>query len=88
MATNVSKNTKKEETRDFAFHKVNYLLLITGLIVLIIGFLLMIGGGSKDPDVFSEELFSFGRWTLAPILILLGYVIEIVAIMYRPQQQE
>jgi hypothetical protein len=46
----------------------------------------MIGGGSSDPDVFSEELFSFGRWTLAPILILLGYVIEIAAIMYRPKE--
>jgi len=83
MAANVQKNMEKEEIHGFAFQKVNYLLLITGLIVLLIGFLLMIGGGSTDPDVFSNELFSFGRLTLAPILILLGYVIEIAAIMYR-----
>ena len=86
MATNVQKNTNKEEIRGFAFQKVNYLLLITGLILLLLGFLLMIGGGSEDPDVFSEGLFSFGRLTLSPILILLGYVIEIVAIMYHPQE--
>jgi len=86
MAVNAQKNTEKEEIHGFAFQKVNYLLLITGLIVLLVGFLLMIGGGSTDPDVFSEELFSFGRWTLAPILILLGYVIEIAAIMYRPKE--
>lgn len=86
MAANVQKNTEKEKIHGFAFQKVNYLLLITGLIVLLLGFLLMIGGGSTDPDVFSEDLFSFGRWTLAPILILSGYVIEIAAIMYRPKQ--
>jgi cytochrome bd-type quinol oxidase subunit 2 len=88
MATNRNKNTGKEEIRDFAFQKVNYLLLITGLVVLIVGFLLMIGGGTTDPNVFNEEVFSFSRWTLSPILILLGYVIEIVAIMYRPKSEE
>jgi len=87
MAANVQKNMEKEEIHGFAFQKVNYLFLITGLIVLLIGFLLMIGGGSTDPDVFSNELFSFGRLTLAPILILLGYVIEIAAIMYRGKKE-
>ncbi|MEJ2593652.1 MAG: DUF3098 domain-containing protein [bacterium] len=78
------KSAKKERTRQFAFHKQNYILLITGLVILGLGFLLMIGGGSDDPNVFSDALFDFQRLTLAPILLLIGYIVEIVAILYRP----
>ena len=46
----------------------------------------MVGGGSNDPEVFSDAIFGFRRLTLAPILILLGYMIEIFAIMYRPKE--
>lgn len=78
---------KKEDKEDlgFAFHKENYLLLITGLILIAAGFLLMLGGGSDDPAVFSEALFDFRRLTLAPILILAGFIVEIYAIMKRPK---
>jgi len=69
----------------FAFGKENYQLLILGLVVITVGFLLMIGGGSDDPNVFSEDIFSFRRMTLAPILILAGYIIEIFAIMKKPK---
>ena len=69
----------------FTFGKENYQLLILGLVVIIVGFLLMIGGGSDDPNVFSEDIFSFRRMTLAPILILAGYIIEIYAIMKKPK---
>ena len=69
----------------FAFGKENYQLLVLGLIFIIVGFLLMIGGGSDDPNVFSEDIFSFRRMTLAPILILAGYIIEIFAIMKKPK---
>ena len=69
----------------FAFGKENYRLLLIGLVVILIGFLLMIGGGSDDPNVFSEEIFSFRRMTLAPILVLAGYIIEIYAIMKKPR---
>lgn len=72
-----------ENTVTFAFGKENYRLLIIGLIVIAVGFLLMIGGGSDDPNVFSEDIFSFRRMTLAPILILAGYGIEIYAIMKK-----
>lgn len=72
-------------TTTFAFDKKNYRLLLIGLAFIILGFLLMIGGGSDDPDVFNEEIFSFRRLTLAPILILAGYVIEIFAIMKKPK---
>ena len=52
---------------------------------LLICFLLMIGGGSKDPKVFSQGIFNFQRLTLAPLLILAGYVVEIFAIMKKPK---
>ncbi len=79
-------NTQKtnDNVTGFAFNKKNYTLLITGLVLIVAGFLLMVGGGSDDPDVFSDALFGFRRLTLAPILILAGYVIEIFAIMRRP----
>ena len=78
---------KKEDSKlVFAFNKTNYILLIAGLLLLIMGFLLMVGGGSNDPEVFSDAIFGFRRLTLAPILILLGYMIEIFAIMYRPKE--
>ncbi|MCU0371561.1 MAG: DUF3098 domain-containing protein [Bacteroidales bacterium] len=69
----------------FAFGKENYRLLIIGLVLIVLGFLLMIGGGSKDPNVFSYDIFNFRRLTLAPILILAGYVVEIFAIMKKPK---
>jgi len=70
---------------EFAFGKENYRLMLIGLFFITLGFLLMIGGGSDDPKVFNYELFSFRRITLAPILILAGYVIEIFAIMKKPK---
>ena len=68
---------------DFAFKKKNYILLIVGLIFIVIGFILMSGGKSEDPAVFSEEIFSFQRITLATILVMIGFVIEIFAIMHK-----
>lgn len=70
---------------EFAFGKENYRLMLIGLAFIVVGFLLMIGGGSDDPNKFSPELFSFRRLTLAPILILAGYVVEIFAIMKKPR---
>lgn len=74
-----------DSTAAFAFGKENYRLLLIGLVVILVGFLLMIGGGSDDPTVFSEDIFSFRRMTLAPILVLAGYGIEIYAIMKKPR---
>ena len=70
----------------FLFNKKNYTFLIIGLVFIVIGFLLMMGGGSDDPAVFNEEIFSFRRITLAPIMILIGFVIEIYAIMRKPSE--
>ena len=68
---------------DFAFKKKNYILLIVGLVFIASGLILMIGGGSEDPTKFSAEIFNFQRLTLAPILLATGFIIEIIAVMYR-----
>ena len=56
-------------------------LLLIGLIVMISGYILMMGGGSDDPQVFNYAMFDFRRMVAAPIVIILGIVIEVVAIM-------
>jgi hypothetical protein len=73
------------KTVDFAFSKENYRLMLIGLALMALGFILMIGGGSKDPNDFSPDIFNFQRLTLAPVLILSGYVVEIFAIMKKPK---
>lgn len=75
----------EESNKDFAFGKENYMLVIAGLVLIAIGFFLMSGGGSDDPAVFSEEIFSARRITVAPIVILLGFAVEIFAIMKKPK---
>ncbi|MFH1118368.1 MAG: DUF3098 domain-containing protein [Bacteroidota bacterium] len=74
-----------DKEQQFAFGKENYRLMLIGLGVIALGFILMVGGGSKDPNVFNESIFNFQRLTLAPLLILAGYVIEIFAIMKKPR---
>lgn len=71
---------------NFTFGKKNYQLLIAGVIVMAIGFVLMSGGGSDDPNVFSDAIFNTQRLTIAPILILTGLVVEIFAIFYKPKE--
>jgi len=68
---------------DFVFKKKNYILLISGLVLILLGIFLMIGGESVDPTKFSEEIFNFQRLTLAPILIVSGFVLEIFAVMLK-----
>lgn len=65
------------------FGKVNYILMAVGIIVLAIGYILLAGGGSDDPNVFNPAMFDTRRLYVAPILIVLGFVVEIVAIMYK-----
>jgi len=84
MAT---KNDGKEKP-DFALGPENYKLLAVGFVIIVIGFLLMIGGKSDSPDKFSNEIFSFRRITLAPIVVLAGFAFEIWAIMKRPGKKD
>ncbi len=86
MAKEITKKETTEKTEDqnvMPFGKMNYILVLVGLALIAIGFVLMIGGGSTDPDVFNEKMFDFQRLTLAPILVLAGFVVEIVAIFWK-----
>ena len=74
---------KQKPETDFLFNRTKYTLLIVGLVVTALGFILMIGGGSDDPNQFSYDLFNFRRLTLAPFLVLLGYGIQIYSILKR-----
>ncbi|WP_430811376.1 MULTISPECIES: DUF3098 domain-containing protein [unclassified Carboxylicivirga] len=79
--------TQKDQDKKFQFAlaKENYILLAIGFAIIILGFVLMIGGRSDDPTVFNEEIFSFRRITLAPIVVLFGFIFEIYAIMKKPK---
>jgi len=79
-----AKSNSKEKP-NFALGPENYRLLAIGFVIIVIGFLLMIGGKSDSPDKFSEDIFSFRRITLAPIVVLAGFIFEIWAIMKRPK---
>lgn len=81
-----AKKAEKTGNIQFAFESDNYKWMMVGLALLVLGFVLMIGGGSDDPNVFNDAIFNFQRLTLAPILILAGYVVEIYAIMKRPKE--
>lgn len=88
-----SKNTRKgpanAPAKPFLFDKGNYYIMFAGLALILLGFLLMAGGKSSDPHVFNEaEIYSFRRITLAPILIIAGFVVEVVAIMRKPKVNE
>jgi hypothetical protein len=72
---------------DFALGRINYIYLAIGFVIIIIGFLLMVGGGSDNPTVFTgDELFSFRRVVLAPVVVLFGFLFEIYAIMKKPNE--
>ena len=74
----------EDKKSNFGFQPENYKILLAGLAVNILGFLLMIGGAAEDPNTFKEEeLFSATRITLAPFLIVIGYVIIFFAIMRK-----
>ncbi len=77
---------KQEKKFEFALSKENYVLMAIGFAIVILGFILMIGGRSEDPNVFSEEIYGFQRITLAPMVVLLGFAFEIYAIMKKPKK--
>ncbi len=72
----------------FALGKENLKLLVIGLVIIIIGFILMTGGKTEDPSVFNPEIFSFRRITLAPMVVLFGFLFEIYAIMKKPKTKK
>jgi hypothetical protein len=86
MKENKTTVVKKESNIGSLFDKTNYTWMLIGAAVMILGFLLMAGGRSEDPNVFNvDEVYGTRRITIAPILILAGLVIEIVAIFRQPK---
>ena len=87
MAKEITKKKEVTETSEnhkvMPFGKQNYILVLIGIALLVLGFILMIGGGSNDPDVFNEKMFDFQHITLSTILILTGFVVEIIAIFWK-----
>tara|TARA_R110000796_G_scaffold250788_4_gene380665 strand:- start:16092 stop:16355 length:264 start_codon:yes stop_codon:yes gene_type:complete len=85
-----NKNNKvsQESKQEFIFQKKNYLFMFIGLAFIALGFILMSGGGSDDPNVFNEEIYNFRRIRLAPTLVLIGLGIEIYAILLNPNKKK
>ena len=72
------------DKKNFAFDKVNYILLAVGMVIVVIGFLLMTGAGSND-SVYEPDIFSVRRIKVAPIVCLFGFVSMIYAVMRKPK---
>ena len=80
------KEQNQERKHEFLFEKINYKILLIGLAVITLGFILMSGGSSNDPNVFNEEIFSFRRIRLAPTTVLIGFGITIYAILKKSKK--
>ncbi|MCK0161480.1 DUF3098 domain-containing protein [Allomuricauda sp. F6463D] len=85
----MSKKNKNEQkpTKAFVFQKKNYLFLFIGIAFIVLGYILMSGGGSDDPEVFNPEIYNFRRIRLAPTLILIGLGIQVYAILLNPNKK-
>ena len=84
---NKSKKPLHKQDLNFVFGKKNYTFMFIGLAVIALGFLLMAGGGSDDPTVFYPDIYNFRRIRLAPALVLLGFGIEVYAILVNPNKK-
>ena len=83
------KNKEKNNAQgEFLFGKRNYVIMIVGIAIILIGFVLMIGGGSDDPSVFNEEMYNFQRIRLAPTVVLIGLAVQVYAIMAKPEKNK
>lgn len=78
--------SKEESYEGNVLGKRNYILLAIGFIFILVGYFLMSGGKAANPNEFSQELFSTTRITVAPILILLGFAIDVVALVLKPKE--
>jgi len=79
-------NNENKGQFELAFGKINYILMIVGILLLALGYFLLSGGGSDDPNVFNDAMFDSRRLVWAPIIIVLGFVVEIAAIMFKSKR--
>ncbi|RIV44097.1 DUF3098 domain-containing protein [Flagellimonas pelagia] len=86
----MSKKNKNDQkpNKEFIFQKKNYLFLFIGIAFIALGFILMAGGGSDDPNVFNPDIYSFRRIRLAPTLVLIGLGIQVYAILLNPNKNK
>lgn len=82
------KKRKESIKKQFVFERKNYKFMLIGIAVIVLGFILMTGGGSDDPNVFNPEIYSWRRIRLAPALILIGFGIEVYAILLNPYKKK
>ncbi|GGE24708.1 DUF3098 domain-containing protein [Psychroflexus planctonicus] len=80
-------SSKNQVQNEFIFEKKNYVFMLIGLGIISLGFILMTGGGSDDPNVFNPEIFSWRRIRLAPTLVIIGFAIEAYAILLNPHKK-
>ncbi|MBQ0123847.1 MAG: DUF3098 domain-containing protein [Bacteroidales bacterium] len=73
---------------NFSLPSKNVKLILAGLVAMVLGYVLMIGGGSDDPNVFNPEMFNFRRLVISPLFVIAGIVVIIVAIMKTPKKEE
>ncbi|GAA3753499.1 MULTISPECIES: DUF3098 domain-containing protein [Flavobacterium] len=83
MKNNNNKEEQQVQKQEFLFDSINYKILLIGIVVIALGFILMSGGGSKDPNVFNEDIFNFRRIRLAPTTVLIGFGITIYSIFKK-----
>lgn len=88
MGEQKRKEITKQQKVEFIFGKKNYKWMLIGLGVIAFGFILMSGGGSDDPNVFNPEIYSWRRIRLAPAIILIGFGIEVYAILLNPRKKQ
>ena len=82
-----TKNSAKPEwAPGMPFTLTNYILMIAGVVILLIGYFMLSGGGSDDPSQFSDAIFNARRLKVAPVILIIGFVVELFAIMYRPRR--
>ncbi|NHF58686.1 DUF3098 domain-containing protein [Flavobacteriaceae bacterium TP-CH-4] len=87
MAKNKHNQPEQRAQQEFIFQKKNYLFMFIGIACIALGFILMSGGGTDDPNVFNEEIYNFRRIRLAPTLVLIGLGIEVYAILLNPHKK-
>lgn len=84
----MSKESNNTYKPDFVFEKKNYIVMAIGIAVIALGFILMAGGGSDDPNIFNPDIYNFRRIRLAPTVVLIGFGIEAYAILLNPNKKK
>lgn len=79
---------EQQPQKEFIFRTKNYRIMFVGIFFIALGFILMEGGGSDDPNVFNPEIFNWRRIRLAPTLIIIGFAIQVYAILYSSNKNK